>query len=248
MIERTYRVSDVVNEEFLRFPLTLLANPQYREISLEAKFVYTLLLNRLTLSQKNGWIGLFLFLQRLNLQQPPADDRLGRTACVDEMLDAFLVLFDVALVVDIKFLGHFLALASVVHHKHTVAHYQPTAQVVLADGGNIVLQQIQLRQIRVGDKVQVAFNADFVGLHSVELILDHRVHVVEGVAGTIPFIEGECPPAVFLHVHIRIVGFAFAEHGFGSLVEDDIGELFSRRCFSYVHPPLSPLPEHKDFA
>ena len=56
MIERTYRVSDVVNEEFLRFPLTLLANPQYREMSLEAKFVYTLLLNRLTLSQKNGWI------------------------------------------------------------------------------------------------------------------------------------------------------------------------------------------------
>ena len=41
MIERTYRVSDVVNEEFLRFPLTLLANPQYREMSLEAKFVYT---------------------------------------------------------------------------------------------------------------------------------------------------------------------------------------------------------------
>ncbi len=56
MIERTYRVSDVVNEEFLRFPLTLLANPQYREMSLEAKFVYALLLNRLTLSQKNGWI------------------------------------------------------------------------------------------------------------------------------------------------------------------------------------------------
>lgn len=56
MMERTYRICDVVNEEFLRFPLTLLANPQYREMSLEAKFVYTLLLNRLTLSQKNGWI------------------------------------------------------------------------------------------------------------------------------------------------------------------------------------------------
>lgn len=52
MIERTYRVSDVVNEEFLRFPLTLLANPKYREMSLEAKFIYSLLLNRLTLSQK----------------------------------------------------------------------------------------------------------------------------------------------------------------------------------------------------
>lgn len=56
MIERTYRISDVVKEDFLRFPLSLLANPKYREISLEAKFIYTLLLNRLTLSQKNGWI------------------------------------------------------------------------------------------------------------------------------------------------------------------------------------------------
>ena len=56
MIERTYRVSDVVNEEFMRFPLTLLANPKYRDMSLEAKFIYSLLLNRLTLSQKNNWI------------------------------------------------------------------------------------------------------------------------------------------------------------------------------------------------
>lgn len=56
MIERTYRISDVVKEDFLRFPLSLLANPKYQGISLEAKFIYTLLLNRLTLSQKNGWI------------------------------------------------------------------------------------------------------------------------------------------------------------------------------------------------
>lgn len=56
MIERTYRISDVVNDGFLRFPLTLLANPKYKEMSLEAKFIYSLLLNRLTLSQKNGWI------------------------------------------------------------------------------------------------------------------------------------------------------------------------------------------------
>ena len=56
MIDRTYRISDVVNEEFLRFPLILLSNPRYKEMSLEAKFVYALLLNRLTLSQKNVWI------------------------------------------------------------------------------------------------------------------------------------------------------------------------------------------------
>ncbi|WP_077534366.1 replication initiator protein A [Massiliimalia massiliensis] len=56
MIERTYRISDIVKDDFLRFPITLLANPKYKKMSLEAKFVYSLLLNRLTLSQKNGWI------------------------------------------------------------------------------------------------------------------------------------------------------------------------------------------------
>ena len=56
MLERTYRISDVVNDSFLRFPMTLLANPKYKGMSLEAKFIYSLLLNRLTLSQKNGWI------------------------------------------------------------------------------------------------------------------------------------------------------------------------------------------------
>lgn len=53
---RKYTISDVVNDEFIRFPITLLANPRYRDLSLEAKFAYALLMNRLTLSQKNGWI------------------------------------------------------------------------------------------------------------------------------------------------------------------------------------------------
>lgn len=56
MIERTYRVNDVVRTEFLRLPLTLLANPKYKQMSLEAKFIYSLLLNRMTLSQRNDWI------------------------------------------------------------------------------------------------------------------------------------------------------------------------------------------------
>ena len=37
MMDRTYRISDVVNEEFLRFPLMLLSNPP-TIMSLEAKF------------------------------------------------------------------------------------------------------------------------------------------------------------------------------------------------------------------
>lgn len=55
MMERTYRVNDIVSEEFLRLPLSLLANPKYKQMSLEAKFVYSLLLNRMTLSQRNKW-------------------------------------------------------------------------------------------------------------------------------------------------------------------------------------------------
>lgn len=55
-MSRIYQVCDVVDGQYLRFPLALLANPKYREISLEAKMVYALLLNRLTLSQKNGWV------------------------------------------------------------------------------------------------------------------------------------------------------------------------------------------------
>lgn len=54
--DRKYRISDVVDNSFLRFPLTLLAHTKYRDMSLEAKFVYALLLNRLTLSQRNNWI------------------------------------------------------------------------------------------------------------------------------------------------------------------------------------------------
>lgn len=55
-MDRTYRLNDVVDSEFLRLPLSLLANPRYKQMSLEAKFIYALLLNRMTLSQRNGWI------------------------------------------------------------------------------------------------------------------------------------------------------------------------------------------------
>ena len=55
-MERTYQINDVVGSNFLRLPLCLLANPKYKQMSLEAKFIYALLLNRMTLSQRNGWI------------------------------------------------------------------------------------------------------------------------------------------------------------------------------------------------
>lgn len=55
-MDRTYKQSDVINERFLRLPLSLFANPNYRKLSAESKLVYSLLLDRMSLSQKNGWI------------------------------------------------------------------------------------------------------------------------------------------------------------------------------------------------
>ena len=53
---KLYKINDVVSNEFIRLPLALLANGAYKSMSLEAKVVYSLLLNRLTLSQRNGWL------------------------------------------------------------------------------------------------------------------------------------------------------------------------------------------------
>lgn len=51
-MNRTYRLSDVVNERFLRLPLSLFANPNYKRLSAESKLVYSLLLDRMSLSRK----------------------------------------------------------------------------------------------------------------------------------------------------------------------------------------------------
>lgn len=55
-MKRSYAISDVIGQEFIRFLLTLLVNPKSKAISLEAKTIYALLLNRLSLSQNNSWI------------------------------------------------------------------------------------------------------------------------------------------------------------------------------------------------
>lgn len=55
-MENTYRISDVTDRRFLKLPLSLFANPEYRALSAESKLTYALLLDRMSLSQKNGWI------------------------------------------------------------------------------------------------------------------------------------------------------------------------------------------------
>ena len=55
-MENTYRISDVIDRRFLKLPLSLFADPEYRALSAESKLIYALLLDRMGLSQKNGWM------------------------------------------------------------------------------------------------------------------------------------------------------------------------------------------------
>lgn len=51
-----YGVQESEQYKFYRIPKLLFTAEKFKDISLEAKFLYGLLLERMTLSQKNGWI------------------------------------------------------------------------------------------------------------------------------------------------------------------------------------------------
>ena len=51
-----YKINDYINYNFLRIPKSLFAIEKYKALSSDAKLVYGLLLDRLSLSQRNGWI------------------------------------------------------------------------------------------------------------------------------------------------------------------------------------------------
>lgn len=51
-----YKLNDMLNENFIRLPMAIIANPKYRGLSSDAKILYSLLRNRLQLSQHNNWV------------------------------------------------------------------------------------------------------------------------------------------------------------------------------------------------
>ncbi len=55
-MNNTYKSREIVSGKFLRLPAALFENPRYRGLSAESKLLYSLLLDRMSLSQKNGWI------------------------------------------------------------------------------------------------------------------------------------------------------------------------------------------------
>jgi len=65
--------TDVQNIYHMQMPRWLFSDPRYAEMSLEAKVVYTFLLNRFQLSRKNGWVNkygeVFVIFPRKELAQ-----------------------------------------------------------------------------------------------------------------------------------------------------------------------------------
>lgn len=55
-MNKAYISDEIVSGKFLRVPTILFENPRYRGLSAESKLLYSLLLDRMSLSQKNGWI------------------------------------------------------------------------------------------------------------------------------------------------------------------------------------------------
>lgn len=51
-----YKRDDLIKFVFFKIPKTLFANPEYKEMSSDAKLTYALLYDRLSLSMRNNWI------------------------------------------------------------------------------------------------------------------------------------------------------------------------------------------------
>lgn len=54
---RIYNINDKQDKKnkFYQVPQALIKNPKYKELTSDAKLIYTLLLDRMSLSRKNGW-------------------------------------------------------------------------------------------------------------------------------------------------------------------------------------------------
>ena len=56
LLRQSYYGTEADQYNFYRIPKTLLTDPRYKSVSIEAKVLYGLLLDRMGLSVKNGWM------------------------------------------------------------------------------------------------------------------------------------------------------------------------------------------------
>ena len=141
------------------------------------------------------------------------------------MLYAVLVELNILLVVGIEFVGHLLTLTLIVNHKHTVAHNRSNIEIMLTDSGDIILQKVQKWEKLLGNKEEIAVNADFVSLHTRENIVNNGIHLIRCVAGAIADIELLGLLAVGVDIHIGIHNLVFYKDDFILFVKTDVGKL-----------------------
>lgn len=81
--------------KYMQMPTWLFYDPKYTDLSLDAKMIYTLLLNRLTLSQQNGWVNengeVFLIYPRQSLAEMLHICEQRVSAAMRALIDAQLI-------------------------------------------------------------------------------------------------------------------------------------------------------------
>lgn len=94
-----YKIDDLIKCDFYRIPKAFYSNPKYIEMSSAAKLAYARLYDRLSLSQKNGWINengeVYLNFKRKKLAETLG---VGRK----KVTDIFKELVEKGLIIDIR--------------------------------------------------------------------------------------------------------------------------------------------------
>ena len=96
---------------------------------------------------------------------------------------------------------------------------------MLAYGGDIILQKVQKREKLLGNKEEIAVNADFVSLHTREDIVNNGIHLIGSITGTIADIELLCLLTVGVDIHIGVRNLIFNKDDFILFVKTDVGKL-----------------------
>jgi hypothetical protein len=92
-----YKINDLIKFDFLKIPKSLFANPNYKEMSSDAKLTYALLYDRLSLSKQNNWINSDGEVYLVYTRKAIAED-LGIT--YKKAIDAFKELKENNLIID----------------------------------------------------------------------------------------------------------------------------------------------------
>ena len=160
-------------------------------------------------------------LQSLHLQYPPVHHRGAVASALNEVIALVLILQDLLLYSDIKFLCHLIPLLGVVNDIEAVDGQRRTISVQPAEKRQKVLKNIYLFHMSAGHKVHMARDADFGGLQRAQIICTDGFHLPAVGAPLVEFKQLLRPAAAPAHIH-RIVRHQViaAEHAVRFVITD----------------------------